>query len=309
MIGSTRYTASLEVRRQAALSADITRLNTSITSKQRLSAASDDPKAASRISDIRQLQADNAAWTRNVDIGAGIAKAADNALTSLSTMVQRAKELIIAGSNDTNANVNRADIAAELRSIAGEITALSQTRDPNGQPLFPAGDPLNIPISNGRSIAATASSKQVFGTVATAQGDRSIADILTFAADALGLDFADPEAKLPYTDKDGNTVDANGEPLTMTRAQAIAASVTNIGQSDDHVLAMQTDQGIRAKRFDDEKTGITAGNLDLTEERAGLEETDLPSAITEYQGKSLALQAAQQMFAQTHQKSLFDLIG
>ncbi|PZU11548.1 flagellin-like protein [Sphingomonas sp.] len=306
MIGSTRYTASVEIQRQTSLAAEISKLQQSVSSNKRLTAASDDPKAAARIADIRQNQADNTVWKRNADIGAGIAASADTALKSLSSLTQRAKELIIAGANDTNANLNRTQIAAELRSIAGEITALSQSKDPNGQPLFPTGDPLQIPVSNGRSLPATASATEVFGTVKTAQGDRSMVDILNNAAAALELG---PDAKLPYTDADGNTTDADGNPLEWTQTEALAASVAAIGNADDHVLSVQTDQGIRAQRFDTEKASLSSGGDDMTVERSSLEDTDLTYAVAAYQAKSLSLQAAQTMFAQTHKNSLFDLIG
>lgn len=306
MIGSTRYTAGVEIARQTSLAAEISKLQQSISSNQRLSAASDDPTASARIADIRQSQADNAVWLKNVNTGAGIAAAADTALTSLSTMMVRAKELIIAGANDTNANVDRAQIATELRSIAAQVTTLSASRDPNGRPLFPAGDPLLIPVATGQSIAATTSAKTLFGAVPTEHGDRSIADILTFAAGALEAKMEDD---VPYADIDGNTTDIDGNPLVMTRAQALSYSVASIGAADDHAAAAQTDQGLRAQRFDDAKDILGSVTDDLKVERSGLEDTDLTYSVAAYQAKNLALQAAQTMFAQTHRKSLFDLIG
>lgn len=306
MIGSTRYTAGVEIARQTSLAAEIAKLQQSVSSNQRLSAASDDPTAAARIADIRQSQADNAVWLKNVNAGAGIASAADSALSTLSTMMARAKELIIAGANDTNANADRVQIATELRSIADQVTMLSNSKDPNGQALFPTGDPLLIPVSAGQRMAATSSATSLFGTVPTEHGDRSIAEILTFAADALSADQGDD---IPYADSNGNTTDLDGNPLIMTRAQAITYSVASIGAADDHASAAHTDQGLRAQRFDDAKDLITSGNDDMKIERSGLEDTDLTYAVTAYQAKGLALQAAQTMFAQTHQKTLFDLIG
>jgi flagellar hook-associated protein 3 FlgL len=305
MIGSTSYTSSLEIQRQSALTADIAKLQQSVSTNKRLTAASDDPQAAARISDITQIQSNNAAWLRNINTGAGIAAGADTALSSLSTVMQRAKEMIISGANDTNANVDRTQLAAELRSIAAEVTTLSNSKDPNGQLLFPTNSPMLIPIANGQSIAATMSATDVFGTVATANGNRSITDILNFAASALE---AGPNASIPYTDANGLTTDASGAPLVMTQAQALSFSVTSINGADDHVNSMHTDQGLRAQRFDDAKSMLTSNGEDLTIERSSLEDTDTTAAVTSYQAKSLALQAAQAMFAQTNKKSLFDLL-
>lgn len=306
MIGATRYQASLEIQRQSSLAAEISKLQTSISTNQRMTAASDDPAAAARVSDIRQIQSNNATWLKNITTGAGIAATADTALSTLSTTIQRAKELIISGANDTNANVDRTQIAAELRSIADEITTLSNSKDPNGQPLFPTGSPLLIPIANGQSIAATASAKDIFGSVTTEHGTRSIADVINFAASALE---AGPDDKIPYTDANGETTDANGDPLTMTRAEALTFSVSSINAADDHVGTARTEQGLRAQRFDDAKSLIDSGNDDLKIERSSLEDTDTTAAVTSFQAKQLALQAAQTMFAQTHKSTLFDLLG
>jgi len=306
MIGSTRYIAGMEIQRQTTLAAEISKLQQSVSSNNRLTAASDDPKAAARIADIRQVQADNAIWQRNVDTGALIAGAADKSLDNLATAMQRAKELMIGGANDANANIDRVKIATELRAIATHITSISQNNDPNGHPLFPAGNPLAIPVGGGMSLPATGSVEEIFGKVKTEQGDRSIADILTNAASALELGA---DGKMGYTDADGNTVDADGKPLEMTRAQALQAGLAAINAADDHVASMQTAQGLRAQRFDDMKADLKAEGSDLTIERSSLEDTDLTYAVAAYQAKNLALTAAQTMFAQTHKNSLFDLIG
>jgi flagellar hook-associated protein 3 FlgL len=306
MIGSTRYTATLEMARQNALSADISKLQQSISTNNRLTAASDDPKAAARISDITQIQSNNTAWLSNISTGASIAATASSTLSTLSTAMARAKELIIAGSNDTNANVDRAAIATELRSIADQVTQLSQSKDPNGQPLFPTGSPLLIPVANGQSMAATGSATDIFGTVGTDHGNRSIADILTFAASALE---AGKDDDIPYTDANGNTTDVDGNPLVMKQSEALTYSVASINGADDHVNSAQTEQGLRAQRFDDAKDTIDGNNTNLAIEKSTLSDTDTTTAVTDFQAKSLALQAAQTMFAQTHKSTLFDLLG
>ena len=307
MIGATRYIASVEIARQSKLSGDMSKLQQSISSNNRLSAPSDDPNAAARIADIRQDQADNAVWTRNTNTGASIASGADTAVKSLANLLTRAREQIIQGANDTNGNVDRAAIATELRSIAAQVTTLRASNDANGQPLFPSGDPVAIPVSPGLSIAATTSAKQVFDGLSTDLGPKSIETILTDAASALELPIDGTVAK---TDSDGNPVlDADGNPVLLKRSEVITVSVAAIGLAGDHVAIERTDQGLRAQRFDDTKDRIVANNTDLKVERSSLEDTDTTAAIADYQAKSLALQAAQSMYAQTHKRTLFDLLG
>ena len=72
---------------------------------------------------------------------------------------------------------------------------------------------------------------------------------------------------------------------------------------------MRTDQGVRAGRFDQAKDDLDSSGENLSVERSGLESTDLTYALSEFQSKQTALQAAQTLFAQSNRTSLFDLLG
>lgn len=284
MISATRYSAAAEIRRQTELAKEVARLQASVSSGKRITIGSDDPTASARVADIRQTQADQLVWSRNTDTGAAIAGAVDAKLTSIATMLDRAKDLVLAGRNDTASPEDRAATAAELRGLAVDLVTYSQQLDPTGRPLFPVDAPLQIPVSETLALPATATRDSVFNTV-TAAGAQSLSDILNGAAAALEL--ADPTA----------------------RAAAIDAGITAIDVGSAHIGVARADQGIRAQRFDDAKERLTVNGDALTEERQGLEQTDLTYALSEFQAKQLSLQAAQTLFAQTSRSSLFDLLG
>jgi len=284
MISATRYSTAAEIRRQTALAKEITKLQSSVSSKQRFTVASEDPIAAGRVAEIRQAQADQIVWSGNADTGAVISGAVDVKLTSVANMLDRAKDLVLAGRNDTASVQDRAVIASELRGLAADIQTYSQQNDPTGRPLFPTGQPLLIPVSETLSLPATASRAAVFSTT-TAAGVQTMSDILNDAADALE------------------------EPDPTLRAAAINAGITAIGQGADHIGAVRADQGVRGQRFDDAKAGLQNDSDSLAEERIGLQQTDLTYAISEAQAKQLSLQAAQALFAQTNKSSLFDRLG
>ena len=284
MISATRYTAAAEIRRQSDLAKDIAKLQASVSSNKRLTVGSDDPTASGRVSDIRRDQANQLVWTRNSDTGASISQAADAKLESIGTLLDRAKDLVLAGRNDTASDSDRAAIATELRGLATDIFNYSQENDPTGRPLFPTDTVLQIPVSDTLSLPATALRDTVFNTV-TAAGTQSISDILNGAADALGQ--SDP----------------------ALRAGQIDAAITAIDTGANHIAVARADQGIRGQRFDAAKEALTTGGDALTEERQNLEQTDLTYALSEFQAKQLSLQAAQALFAQTSKSSLFDLLG
>ena len=284
MISSTRYRALAEINRQTDLSREIAKLQESVSTGKRITKASDDPDAAQRISEIRQTQADQVVWTNNTNMGTSISSAVDNQLGSIYDMLNRAKELVLSGRNDTTSATDRAAIATELRSIIADLDSAGSANDPTGAPLFPTGTPLSIPVSDTLSLPATAKKDEVFGNVTTSKGTQTLQEILEDAAVAV----------------EGNAA---------TRGSDIRLSLDAIDAGAGHITQVRTDQGVRAARFDQAKEDLDTSAENLSVERNGLESTDLTYALSEFQSKQTALQAAQTLFAKTNRSSLFDLLG
>jgi flagellar hook-associated protein 3 FlgL len=284
MISSTRYRALAEMNRQSDLAKQIATLQASVSSGKRITKPSDDPDASSRVAEIRQTQADQVVWTNNVNMGTSISSAVDTKLGSVADSLDRAKELVLSGRNDTTSPTDRAAIAAELRALANDLDSDAQASDPTGAPLFPTGTPLAIPVSDTLGLPATASRTEVFGSVSTAAGTKSLKQILNDAADAI-------------------------ESTSATRATDVQAGLDQIDAGSAHITGIRTDQGVRAGRFDQAKDQLDSSAENLSEERVGLEGTDLTYALSEFQSKQLSLQAAQAVFAQANKTSLFDLLG
>jgi len=285
MITSTRYRAAAEIARQGQLAQEIAKLQESVSTNKRLSAPSDDPTAANRISDIRQMQADQTVWTANIKSGQATSDTADSTLGSIQTLLNRAKELMLSARNDSTSDIDRQSISQEMRGLITDLNTYSQTVDQTGRSLFPTTAVLAIPVAENLNLPATATRAEIFDQVTTSTGTQKIADILTNAANA----------------------------LTMTnvaqRNAGIDASLADIDASSAHVTQVRADQGVRGQRFDDAAERLAASSDALTAERAGLENTDLPYALSTYQAKQVSLQAAQTVFAQSHKSTLFDLLG
>ena len=284
MISSTRYRALAEIGRQTDLSQQIAKLQEQVSTGITVAKSSDDPDAMQRITEIRQTQADQVVWTANTNMGASISSAADTQLGSIEDMLNQAKELLLSGRNDTTSDSDRTAIAAQLRSIVANLNSASVSTDPTGAPLFPTGTPLSIPVSDTLSLPATAQRDQVFGNVTTASGVQTLQQILSDAADAV----------------EGNAA---------TRATDIQTSLDAIDAGSAHVTQVRSDQGVIGARFDAAKDDLDTSGENLSEERNGLESTDLTYALSEFQAKQTALQAAQTLFAQSNKTSLFNLMG
>jgi flagellar hook-associated protein 3 FlgL len=284
MISSTRYRATAEINRQTDLAKQIADLQESVSTGKRISKPSDDPGAAQRISEIRQTQADQVVWTNNANMGTAIAASVDSSLSNISDLLDRAKELVLSGRNDTTSTTDRSAITQELQSIIDDMNSASAASDPTGAPLYPTGTPLTIPVSDTLSLPATAQRDQVFGNVTTASGTQTLQQILSDAITAI-----------------------NGS--SATRATDIQTSLDSLDAASAHITQVRADQGVRAQRFDAASDDLANTGTDLATERSGLEDTDLTYALSEFQSKQTALQAAQTLFAQTNKSSLFDLMG
>jgi flagellar hook-associated protein 3 FlgL len=284
MISGTRYRLTMEINRQLALSRDIVRAQTEISTGKKIQAPSDDPVGAARISEIARAQATDGVWKSNLDLAYALSSRADTTLAAAATAVGRAHELMLAAANGTLSAENRATIAVELRAIAEELTALKDTRDARGQPLFPATDVLRIPVGPGVAITAVDTRAAVFESVATASGPQDLAAIVTAAADAIV------------------------EPDPVLRDSAVREALTELEAADRHVAAVRGEQGARGNRIDNLLDRLASIALQLEEERSAIESADVTAVVARLQAGQLTLQAAQAVFARVNQSTLFDIL-
>jgi flagellar hook-associated protein 3 FlgL len=284
MISGTRYRLTMAINQQVALSRDISRTQTEISTGKRILAPSDDPVAAARISSIARNQADDTAYTSNLNLATSLSARADTALKSVGLALDRANELMVEGATGTLSDIDRAAITLELRSIAEDIGALKNSKDARGGPLFMSGGSLRIPVASGISVVAVGTREDVFESVPTSGGPQDIAAIVAAAADALAL--TDPTA----------------------RAAAVATSKDDVTAALDHVATARGEQGALGARIDQIGERQADSALQLGEERTDLESTDVTAAIAKIQSQQITLQAAQAVFARVNASTLFDIL-
>lgn len=278
MINGTRFRLNLEVARQTRLAEDIARGQTEIATGKKILAPSDDPIGAARVAEIGQAQATEATWLRNVEAAALLAARSDALLESGITSLDRAKELILAAASGTTSDQNRATMAAELRSIAEEMASLRTALDPRGEPLFRTNGELEIPVSAGVRIAPVPSRAAIFDAPV------DVVAVLDAAAAAAV------------------------EPDPAVREAAIAASLAALDGAASQMIDARADQGLRADQLDKVRERLKSSELQLEEQRASIESTNVPETMARLQSKMLNLEAAQAIFAKVNQRSLFDLL-
>lgn len=285
MIGATRYRLTAEINRQSKLATDIARAQSDISSEKRLRTASDDPSASARVADIRRKQANETAWSANVETASTVATSADATLKLVSTSLDRARELMVAGSSAGASENDRTSYAAELRGIVKDLAGYSTQTDSRGLPIFPDDAPIQIPIGQGVTVAATVSKQDAFGNVTTDSGTQDLASILEAAASAIEAPDGD------------------------NRTAALATSIKDIATATSHVADVRADQGRRGAQLDTARDRLADSAINLQDERDGLEATDIPATVARLKAKLTTLEAAQSAFARISKQTLFDVLG
>lgn len=285
MITATRYRATAEINRQAKLGAEIARAQSDISTGKRINTASDDPIAAGRISEIRRAQADQAVWARNISTAQSVASEVDTAMSTMSDVFNRVKELTLAASTDSASDSDRAAAVQELTQLRTSLANLKTSTTPTGQALFPADAPLLISTSATQRLAATAQASDVFGGITYAHSTGTLDDAIGNAISAIST--SDPTA----------------------RRTAVNENISDLDAAITHVTDQRAAQGVRAAQLDTAADTMQSQATDLSEERSSLEDTDVAATVMKLNAKTLSLQAAQAAFAKVNRNTLFDFLS
>lgn len=264
-----------EIARQSRLASNIAAKQAQVSTGKRVQRASDDPAASSRVATLNRAQANDSARSRNISLGITMTAQADSQLRNMSDLLARTQQLTLAGANDTVNPVDRSTLADEIRAMADDIDRMASMKSPTGEALFPNGNANAIRFDDDVAFAPVPSRQEIFET-----GGVSISQIMRDAASAIADDDA---------------------------AQ-IGNALTAVGAAINHTADANAKIGINAVRLDRLQESAALRAISLSEERSGLEDTDLSSAIAELNGMTLTLEAAQAAFARINRTTLMDFL-
>jgi flagellar hook-associated protein 3 FlgL len=197
-------------------------------------------------------------------------------MRSVSDMMARAQELVVAGGNSALPAPDRNVIAIELRTIADAIDQQSQLRSVTGQDLFATGSPLVIRFNQDSAFAPVPARADLFeiGGVAISQIVRDAADAIT----------------------NGNTAQIG---TLMTAINSGVSQFANAGATI----------GLNAARLDRINEAHASQSILVSSELSTLEDTDLSAAIAELNAQTVTLEAAQAAFARINRRTLMDFLN
>ena len=267
---------------------------------KRILTPSDDPAGATKTLDLQRYLETNKQFLSNMGFARARLETQETALASVTDLLQRAGELAVQGNNGTASASDREAIAAEVDQLLGQMLALANTRDSNGEYLFGGlrrdsaafvQDPVTgavsyqgddqqrqIQVSEVRRIADADTGQDIFMDV-TGAGGASAFDILAkFAADL------------------------------RTPGASLSDSIGNIQLAMQQVLDVRARGGARLNALED--LGSINEDLAVTLESqlSEIKDLDYAEAVSRMNRQLLALQASQQSYTRLSQLSLFNYL-
>lgn len=279
--------------------ARMSELQEQITSGRRINRASDDPRGTEAVLNLRTSQAELAQFDRVGNAVGQKLTAADNAIDSYQTVVDRIRVLVTQGLSDTSTQAAKNALATEIESLRGRVLTIANTEN-SGDYLFGGTRQTEAPFDplTGTASAVPASARyaqvepgaQAIATGVTAE---------TIFSDATATIFEDLDAAVA-------ALRGTGDPV-VDRASLEAASVR---------LSVYADQANAARAI----VGSNMNIVEMVRETLAMEDLTLDERATDIEGAdfaeaALGLAAAERSLEATLQiaargrRSLFDFLG
>ena len=257
-------------RQMSTISGNQSKSIEKLSSGLRINRAGDDAAGLAISEKMRgQIKGLNQA-SRNAQDGISLIQTAEGALTETHAMLQRMRELVVQGANDTNSPEDRANIKDELNQLSTEITEITKKTEFNTKKLL-----------NGKF-----ETDSITLQVGANSGQFIEFNIKNMAATALGVEAANI----------GDVVGA-----AASKATDISALTDTIDKAIKSVSSQRSKLGAVQNRLEHTIKNVdnTAENIQSAESR--VRDVDMAKEMMNYTKQNILQQAAQSMLAQANQ--------
>ena len=218
----------------------------------------------------------------NAQSGLDVVQTASGALTQVTSMLQRLRDLSVQAANDSNSVASRADMTTEATQITSELTRLSTSTNYNGTKLL-----------DGSATGANALSFQVganAGADNTIKVDLGSASVTAVAA--------------ALTTGAGGTVDFTSNATSQAAITAIDAQLSTVSTAQANLGAVQN-------RFTNAIASVNVASQNLNSASSQITSTDMAKQMVIFTGQQVQAQAATAILAQANQlpQSVLKLLG
>ncbi len=234
-----------------------------LSTGKRINSAKDDAAglaiATSMTSQVRGMNQ----GMRNANDGISMAQTAEGALSEVTNMLQRVRELAVQGASDTYSTGDRTKMQAEVTQLQAQITDVLANTEFNGNKLFDgtAGTAGTVKIQVGAS-----------------------------ASDTIDLTFGDVSA--------GPGVTAA---LAVNLTAPGATDLADISTALDEISSTRANLGASQNRLESAINNLTSNVTNLSDARSRIEDADYSSETTAMAKAQILSQASTAMLAQANQ--------
>jgi flagellin len=245
-----------------ALSTAMERLSTG----KRINSAKDDAAGLAISSQMTAQIKGMTQGIRNANDGLSMAQTAEGALSEVSNMLQRMRELTVQGLNGTNDTKAQGNIKTEIDQLGQQINDVISKTQFNGKDLFSASAPASVSIQSGSNAS----------------------DTVTLTLGALDLSAV---------------ATATGGTLSGTVAAPAFAS-TDLAAYDTALETVATKRatlGAAQNRLESAVANMTNNVTNMTDARSRIEDADYSAETTALAKAQILSQASTAMLAQANQ--------
>ena len=278
-----------------------------VSSGKRVNVASDAPSEISAILQLQTVQAHNQQIETNLAMAKTDADTADNALSSATQLMDRARTLAAQGATFTTDASGRQDLAGEVEALQEQMVALSRTAlqgryvfggDSDGNPPYE----LDLTADNGVARLTNA-------PTATRRVEDSSGGSFTVAQSAQQIFDARNSDDTLASDNVFAALNSLRTALLANDSAQITASSGAIQAASDHLNVAQSFYGLVQNRIQAATDYSTSYDLQITTQLSQKQDADVTAdALAITQGNT-QLQAAFAMQAKMPRTTLFDFMG
>ncbi|MDA8212019.1 MAG: flagellar hook-associated protein FlgL [Clostridia bacterium] len=269
---------------------EMDKIQEQLSSGRRINRPSDDPVGLTYSLRLRTNLTENDQFQKNVSDGISWLEGTDGALNDANQALQRARELAVYGSNDTNNTESLAAMAKEVAKIREHIEGIANTEH-GGRYLFAGTKTTTNPYQNGTWQGNTNLTNYEIGPGITLSINVTGSEVFGDNVDSVFKVLADLETNLLA----GNTA-------------GVSAQIGKIDQWINKNVATRAEVGARINRLELTQARLEDGNLNFNTLLTKTESIDTAEVITQLKMEENVYRAALAAGARIIQPSLMDFL-
>lgn len=304
---STNMVYTLGTSQMNNLQNQITTTQEQISAGTSLLTPADNPVAAADAMNVSQQQSLNSQYTANQQAATSSLNMTGSALSSMTTLLQSVKSLVISAGDPGLAASDRSNIATQVQSDYNSLLALANATDGSGNYLFAGYQTTNAPF-----VQTTVGGSPVVQYM----GDQGVRQVQVSANEQMNLSTSG-EAILQSGGVDvfqtlNNLVSLLNAPATQTNAQlttGLNLANDNITQVLNKTIQASASVGSNLSQLSAMGTIGSSFDIQYSQTLSNLQGLNYTQAISSLTEQSTTLQAAQKSFVQIENLSLFNYIN